>query len=72
MPQKARQYRPKLVEQEGRIQLAIQALKKREVLTIRRAAVVFSVPYTTLHDRMNNATTHSDSLKLRKRPQLNG
>jgi hypothetical protein len=53
MPRKARQSRPKSVEQEGRIQLAIQALKNREILTIRRAAAVFSVPYTTLHDRMN-------------------
>jgi hypothetical protein len=50
MPRKARQ---SWVEQEGRAQLAIKALKKREVLTIHRAAVVFSVPYTTLHDRMN-------------------
>jgi hypothetical protein len=31
MPRKARQSRPKLVEQEASIQIAVQALKKREV-----------------------------------------
>jgi hypothetical protein len=55
MPRKARQSRSNLVEQEGRIQLAIQALKNREVTTIRRAAVVFSVPLSTLHNRMKGA-----------------
>jgi hypothetical protein len=52
MPRKARQSRSNLVEQEGRIQLAIQALKNREVTTTPRPAVVFSVPLSTLHNRM--------------------
>jgi hypothetical protein len=52
MPQKPRQSRQNLVEQEGRIQLAIQALKKREIPSARQAAEVFNVPRSTLRDRL--------------------
>jgi hypothetical protein len=41
------------VEQEGRIQLAIKALKNYEILSIRRAAETFNMPYTTLSDRLS-------------------
>jgi predicted HTH domain antitoxin len=50
MPSKLRQTPGKLVEQEGRIQLAISALKKNEISSIRRAAEIFNVPRSTLQD----------------------
>jgi predicted HTH domain antitoxin len=53
MPSKPRQTPRKLVEQEGRIQLAIYALKKNEISSIRRAAEIFNVPRSTLQDRLN-------------------
>jgi hypothetical protein len=53
MPPKARQPPRNLVEQEGRIQLAISALKKQEISSVRRAATVFNVPPSTLHDRLS-------------------
>ena len=36
------------VEQEGRILLAISAIKKKEITNIRIAACVFDIPLTTL------------------------
>jgi hypothetical protein len=53
MPQKQRQSRQNLVEQEGRLQLAIQALKRHEIQSIRRAAEVYNVPRSTLQDRLS-------------------
>jgi hypothetical protein len=53
MPRKARQSRQILVQQEGRIQLAIQAYKNSEIRSIRRAAEAFDVPYSTLQDRLS-------------------
>jgi hypothetical protein len=53
MPPKPRQTSKELVEQEGRIPLAISALKKKEISSIHCAAAVFDVPRTTLHGRIN-------------------
>jgi DNA-directed RNA polymerase beta' subunit len=53
MPPKARQPPRNLVEQEGRIRLAISTLKKQEISSVRRAATVFNVPLLTLHDRLS-------------------
>jgi predicted HTH domain antitoxin len=50
MPLKSRQTSGNLVEQEGRIQLAISALKNKEISNIHRAAEIFNVPRSTLHD----------------------
>jgi hypothetical protein len=36
------------VEQEGRLQLAIQAYKNSQIQSIRHAAEAFDVPYLTL------------------------
>jgi predicted HTH domain antitoxin len=44
--------RLKLVEQEGRIELAIQALRNKKIASITKAARVYEVPRTTLRDRV--------------------
>jgi hypothetical protein len=62
MPPKPRQSRQSLVEQEGRIQLVIQALKKREIPSARQAVEVFNVPHLTLRDRIKG---HEFQLELR-------
>jgi hypothetical protein len=49
MPPKLRQTSGNLVEQEGRIQLAISALKKGQISSICRAAKTFDVPKSTLY-----------------------
>ena len=40
------------VEQEGRILLAIKAIKNQEISSIREAARRFDVPRATLQDRL--------------------
>lgn len=52
MPRNNRRSRQELIEQEGRIQLAINALKNHEIASVRRAAAVFNVPRGTLRDRL--------------------
>jgi hypothetical protein len=44
------------VEQEGRILLAIQALKKQDIATVSLAARTFNVPRSTLRDRISGRT----------------
>ena len=55
-------------EQEGSILLAIQAIKKQEILSIRDAARQFNVPRTTLQRRVTGcpfrAETRANSHKL--------
>lgn len=53
MPSTPHQTSGRWVEQEGRIQLAISALQKNEVASIRRAAEIFHVPRSTLRGRLN-------------------
>ena len=48
-------------EQEGRILLAIQAIQKQEITSIREAARHFKVPRSTLRDRLNGYTNRSES-----------
>ena len=56
------------IEQEGRILLAIQAIKIQEISSIREAARRFDVPETTLRRRLrgitNRATSRANSHKL--------
>jgi hypothetical protein len=47
--------------QEGRILLAIQAIKQGQIQKIRAAAKVYDVPYTTLYHRINGMTPRRDS-----------
>lgn len=49
IPQKARQNPKELAEQEKRILLAISALKKQEIRSIREAARIFNISFKTLH-----------------------
>lgn len=61
MPPKARQISKKAEEQEGRLLLAISALKKQEISSIRKAAEVFNVSRSTLHDRLHGVTPRSET-----------
>jgi hypothetical protein len=53
MPPIRHEKRQKLIEQEGRMELAIQAIKNEKVASIREAAQLFDVPRSTLQDRLN-------------------
>jgi hypothetical protein len=48
-----------LIEQEGRILLAIQAFKNQEISSIRELARRFDIPRTTLRDRLSGHTQRS-------------
>ena len=52
--------------QEGKILLAIQAFKSGQISSIRKAAALYDVPYTTLQNRLNGRTTRENS-QLRNR-----
>jgi Tc5 transposase DNA-binding domain/helix-turn-helix, Psq domain len=53
MPPIRSQKAQKAVEQEGRILLAIRAIKNKEISSIRGAARTFEVPESTLRDRLH-------------------
>ena len=40
-------------KQDGRLELAIQAIKSDRVTSVRRAAQLYDVPRSTLQDRLN-------------------
>ena len=56
------------IEQEGRILLAIQAIKNQEISNTARAAYTFNVPRSTLRRRLqgvqNRAESRANSHKL--------
>ena len=56
------------IEQEGRLLLAVQAIKKQEISTIREAVRHFNVPKSTLlhclNSTPNRAETHANNHKL--------
>ena len=60
----------KLLSKEERIRLALQALKCLQELSVRRAAIVYKVPETTLRRRragtQSTRDTHPKSLALTK------
>ena len=68
MPPIRSQSSKNLVEQEGRILLAIQAFKNQEVSSIREVARRFNIPRSTLQDRLsghqNRAISRANSYKL--------
>jgi hypothetical protein len=47
-------------EQEGRILLAIQAIKNQEIRAVREAARIFEVPETSLR-RLNSSTNRAET-----------
>ena len=49
-----------LVEQEGRILLAIQAIRRQEIPSIREAARRFNVPKSTLSTRLHGTINRSE------------
>ncbi|CRL29537.1 Helix-turn-helix, Psq [Penicillium camemberti] len=53
-------------EQEGRLLLAIQAIKKQEIRTIAAAARTFNIPRSTLRDRLNGHTERSTKQKQKR------
>jgi hypothetical protein len=59
---------PDSIHQEGHLLLAIQAIKSKEISTIRQAADQFQVPRSTLTRRLrgttNRAETRPNSYKL--------
>ena len=56
------------IEQEGRILLAIQAFKNKEISSIREVARRFNIPRSTLQNRLNGhqnrAISRANSHKL--------
>ena len=68
MPPIRSQSSPKRTEQEGRILLAIDAIQKQEISSLRKAVELFDVPRSTLSARLSGITyraeTRANSLKL--------
>jgi hypothetical protein len=50
---------------EARIILAIEALRTTQKLSRRRAAAIYDIPLTTLHDRMTGITPKASSVNAR-------
>ena len=49
------------VEQEGRIELALQALREGQINSVRRAASIYGVPRVTLSRRMKGYTPRHET-----------
>jgi hypothetical protein len=68
MPPKRTQSSRNSIEKEGRILLAIQAIQKQEIASIREAARQFNIPRSTLTIRLNGvqnrASSRVNNLKL--------
>jgi hypothetical protein len=50
MPPKARQNSRNSAEQEGKILLVISAIKNKQITQITKAARVYNIPHSTLHN----------------------
>ena len=61
MPPIRTQSSQKRTEQEGRILLAIQAIKNQEIASIRQAALYYNVPKSTLYTRLHGTTNRSET-----------
>ncbi|KAJ8225492.1 hypothetical protein LV156_009112, partial [Aspergillus fumigatus] len=61
MPSKARQIQKNSKEKEGRAQMAVSALKKAEISSIREAARVYDVSEKTLRRRLRGITARSET-----------
>jgi hypothetical protein len=61
MPPIRTESRPKLAEQEGKILLALQAIQKGQLKSIRAAARLFDVPESTLRNRAHGIQSRVDT-----------
>ena len=61
MPPIRSQNSPNSIEQEGRVNFAIQAYQNKEIPSIKEAARRFQVPYTTLQNRCKGKTCRPDT-----------
>jgi hypothetical protein len=61
MPPIRKKSKQDLAHQEGRILLAIQAIQREEISSIRDVAMRFQVPRTTLARRLNGITNRADT-----------
>ena len=56
------------LEIEGKIELAIIALKNKEIISVHEAAQLYNVSYTTLRDQLNGCSSctilHANSHQL--------
>ena len=55
MPPKGAQNTQKLVQQEGRLQLAISALQNHQISNISKAATIFNVPCSTPRNQIRGS-----------------
>jgi hypothetical protein len=60
----------KIIEQEGKILLAITALKNHEIRSIRQAAIQFDVPEATLRRRYNGVPFCKSIAQYRQTPRI--
>jgi helix-turn-helix, Psq domain len=71
MPQ---QHDAQLIQNEGRISLAISAIDRNQIQSVRRAVAIYSIPRTTLRRRRTGTTARRDceanSKKLTKLEEL--
>ena len=61
MPPIRTESRSKLAEQEGKILLALQAIKKEQFKSIRAAARLFGIPESTLRSRAHGIKSRVDT-----------
>ena len=61
MPPNRSQSARYLTEQEGRISLAISAINKKEISSVRQAAHCYNVPRSTLQDRLRGHTYRGET-----------
>lgn len=48
-------------EREGRLLLAVSAIKEAKVMSIRQAARLYQVPESTLRTRLNGVSFHAET-----------
>ncbi len=61
MPPKRVKNASKLLDQEGKILLALEDIKNSRVKSIRAAAKLYTIPYSSLQARANGRRPHVDT-----------
>ena len=76
MPRKARKTKKELIEQEGRLQCALNDLKNQKISNPRQAALIYNLPPQTLRDRLKGLQSqpelrnHKSRLSVRQEDAL--